>query len=114
MPALVTGIVVLWQRDDTDEKNPTIILERAECVRVYSPEHHDDGAITRKIASTYIERQAISDEEKLKLWKRFGEGSLQVVEVTEASVTPPPISVTPRRPATGRTPQTRRVPENTG
>jgi hypothetical protein len=100
MPALVTGTVVLWQCDATDEKNPTIILERAERVRVYAP---DDGAttetITRKIVSTYIESQGISNEAKLMLWKRFGEGSLQVVEPTDTSVTPPPLSVMPRRPA---------------
>jgi hypothetical protein len=98
MPALVTGTVVLWQRDDTDKENPTIILERAERVRVYAP---DDGATTetivRKIVSTYIERQDISNEAKLTLWKRFGEGSLQVVEPRDTSVTPPPLSVTPKR-----------------
>jgi hypothetical protein len=113
MPALVTGTVVLWRRDDSDEKNPTVILESAEPVWVYAPDDATKETIRAKIVSTYIERQKISDKEKLELWKRFGEGSLQVVELRDTDLTLPPVSVMPKRPATGTVPPPQTPSTNT-
>ncbi len=85
MPAIVRATVVRWEVKDPEK--PIVTFGDSTSISVYVGEGSDETEAS--LISAYILREPADRREKLL--KAARDGLLKVIEISEVSITPPPV-----------------------